>query len=52
MREFSVWWRDICVGSFFLFLMFLIGGAIHFPSYYGNIVGEFIQAVNAIEVEK
>ena len=43
--NFAEWWKNMCIGSFFLFLMFFVGGVIHFPTYYGNVVHQFIEAV-------
>lgn len=47
--NFAEWWKNICVGSFFMFLMFLVGGVIHYPAHYGNIVHQFIEAVQTGE---
>lgn len=52
MTEFSKWFKDLSVGCFFLCLVFLIGGVVHWPEFYGNVVGEFVQAVNETKVEK
>jgi hypothetical protein len=46
MNDFAVWWKNMCIGSFFLFLIILISGVIHWPEHYGDIAQRFYQALH------
>jgi hypothetical protein len=52
MNDFSIWWKNMCVGSFFLFLMFLAGGVINRPAYYGDVIRQIIEAADINKIEQ